>query len=186
MSALRIANRYAQSLLQLSIETGQLEQVMQDISQLRTSIEENREFLLMLRSPIINSDRKMHVLNAVFKGRLSTITQNFLEILVRKGREKFLPEVVFVFREKYNEYKGITPVVLSTPYPLSDDIKQNIISKLKEHQQLKTVELVEVIDESLIGGYVLHFDGKMIDTSISRGLAILKDDFDNNDYIRKF
>ena len=48
------------------------------------------------------------------------------------------------------------------------------------------VELTQEVDPALIGGYVLRWDNKLIDNSIARGLTLLKDEFDNNDYIRKF
>ena len=61
-----------------------------------------------------------------------------------------------------------------------------LLAKLKSTVGLEQIELTTEIDENLIGGYILHWDDKMIDNSISRGLAILKDEFDNNDYVRKF
>jgi F-type H+-transporting ATPase subunit delta len=71
-------------------------------------------------------------------------------------------------------------------HPISDDVQNTLLAKLKSTVGLEQIELTTEIDENLIGGYILHWDDKMIDNSISRGLAILKDEFDNNDYVRKF
>jgi F-type H+-transporting ATPase subunit delta len=76
--------------------------------------------------------------------------------------------------------------VLTTAYPVSDEIRDMLMDKLRGQANLEEIEVVTKVDESLIGGYILRYEDKMIDTSIARGLAILKDDFDNNDYIRKF
>ncbi|MBP9549782.1 MAG: F0F1 ATP synthase subunit delta, partial [Chitinophagales bacterium] len=75
---------------------------------------------------------------------------------------------------------------ITTAKPISIALRNEIIERLKIQANLVHIELTEKVDESLIGGYILRFDNKLIDTSISRGLAILKDEFDNNDYIRKF
>ncbi|MBK7108435.1 MAG: ATP synthase F1 subunit delta [Bacteroidetes bacterium] len=186
MSVSRIATRYAKSLLDLAIEQGLLEEVFADIRQLNIATDESREFYLMLKSPIVDTDDKHKVIEAIFKNKIHTITENWLSIMVRKKRESYLPEIIDAFIVQYNQKKQITPVTITTAKPISIALRNEIIERLKIQANLVHVELTEKVDESLIGGYILRFDNKLIDTSISRGLAILKDEFDNNDYIRKF
>ena len=97
-----------------------------------------------------------------------------------------MPDVIDVFRNMYNAHKGITEVELRTAYELSEQTRQAIMDRLRSMAGLQEIRMKTTIDDSLIGGYVLRFEDKLIDTSIQRGLNILKDDFDNNDYIRKF
>lgn len=186
MSATRLASRYAKSLIDFSIEQKQMEEVSQDVHMLDDAIEGNREFALMLKSPIISGDKKMKVVLAVFQGKITEITINFIEILMRKNRESYLHDIINSFIVLYNEKKGITPVKITTAQPISPELQDQIIEKLKKEGHFTSVKLTTAINESLIGGYVLEFDNKQIDASIARGLAILKDDFDNNDYVRKF
>ncbi|HET8962463.1 MAG TPA: ATP synthase F1 subunit delta [Chitinophagales bacterium] len=186
MSVSRIATRYAKSLLDLAMEQGLLEEVYADIHQLNIATDESREFYLMLKSPIVDTEDKHKVIEAIFKNKIHLITENWLAIMVRKKRESYLPEIIDAFIEQYNQKKQITPVTITTAKPISNALRNEIIERLKIQANLVHVELTEKVDESLIGGYILRFDNKLIDTSISRGLAILKDEFDNNDYIRKF
>ncbi|HPR28340.1 MAG TPA: ATP synthase F1 subunit delta, partial [Chitinophagales bacterium] len=169
MSAIRIANRYAKSILQLAIEKGQLEEVNRDMEMLNVATDDSRDFYLMLKSPIIHADKKMAVINGVFGNKLTSITSNFLEILVRKGREGFLPDVIDVFRNMYNAHKGITEVELRTAYELSEQTRQAIMDRLRSMAGLQEIRMKTTIDDSLIGGYVLRFEDKLIDTSIQRG-----------------
>lgn len=186
MSVSRIATRYAKSLLNLAIEKDLLEAVNADIRQLNIATDESREFYLMLKSPIVDSEDKHRVIASVFQNKIHEVTANWLTIMVRKKREMYLPEIIDAFIEQYNQYKQITPVTIVTAKAISAQLRNEIIERLKKQAHLVHVELTEKVNDKLIGGYILRFDNKLIDTSISRGLAILKDEFDNNEYIRKF
>lgn len=186
MSATKLASRYAKSVLDLAKETGKLEAVLADMRLINTVIADNREFYLMLKSPIVHGDKKMEVVLSVFKGKINEITQNFIGILMRKNRESYLPEIIAAFIEQYNTLHNITPVTVITAQPISEELKTVIMQKLKSTAGLQTVELHQELDADIIGGFVLRWEDKMIDNSIARGLTLLKDEFDNNDYIRKF
>jgi F-type H+-transporting ATPase subunit delta len=186
MSSTKLASRYAKSVLDFAKEQGKLSEVLADMRLLNASIDNNREFYMMLKSPIVNGDKKMTVVLNVFHDKITNITENFIGILMRKNRESHLPEIIDAFIAQYNAFMDITPVTITTAHPISDDVQNTLLNKLKSTVGLKEIELTATVDPSLIGGYVLHWDNKMIDNSISRGLAILKDEFDNNDYVRKF
>ncbi len=186
MSATRIASRYAKSILDLSIETGKLEDVLTDMRMIDKAIDNNREFYLMLKSPIVNGDKKMDVVLKVFHDKISEITENFISILMRKNRESWLPEIIDEFIKQYNQHKNITRVKIITAQAISPEMQTVILNKLRATAGLKEIELTTAIDDTLIGGYILQWEDNLIDNSISRGLAILKDEFDNNDYVRKF
>lgn len=186
MSSTKLATRYAKSVLDFAKEKGKLSEVLADMRLLNSSIDNNREFYMMLKSPIVNGDKKMTVVLNVFHDKIDEITENFIGILMRKNRESHLPEIIDAFIAQYNAFMHITPVTITTAHPISDDVQNTLLAKLKSTVGLEQIELTTEIDENLIGGYILHWDDKMIDNSISRGLAILKDEFDNNDYVRKF
>lgn len=186
MSAIKLSSRYAKSILDLAIEKGALEAVLGDMKLLNDTTDNNRDFYLMLKSPIVNGDKKMEITKQIFQGKLSPITMSFIDILMRKNRESFLPEIIDAFLKQYNQHKHITEVKVTTAQPVSPEVQKEILERLRSQAGLQEIELTTAIDESLIGGYVLQWEDKLIDTSIARGLAILKDEFDNNDYVRKF
>ena len=67
MSVNRIAARYAKSLLVLAQDQGVVEEVRRDVDTFRSALA-HREFLLLLRSPIVHADKKRHILEAIFFG----------------------------------------------------------------------------------------------------------------------
>ena len=60
MSVVRIASRYAKSLIDLAVERGQLEEVLGDIQSFQKAAE-NRDLYLLMKSPIINVSKKQQV-----------------------------------------------------------------------------------------------------------------------------
>ena len=185
MSNARLAGRYAKSLLGLAQEQGQLEAVYADMKYVHAVCEASREFVNLLRSPIINADQKNSIISAVTKDKVSLLTNSFTVLLVKKGRESDLPEMATAFIEQYNELKGIHQVTLTTAVELSDDLKKSIESKVKAENNFASVELTTKTDESLIGGFVLEFNNNLLDASIARDLKDIKRQFTNNEYVNK-
>jgi F-type H+-transporting ATPase subunit delta len=83
----RLASRYAKSIFDLAIEKGELEKVYEDMKLLQQICRISRDFVTVLHSPIIPTDKKEKIISALFKGRVSTLTATFTRLLVKKGRE---------------------------------------------------------------------------------------------------
>lgn len=181
----RLAERYAKSLVALTREIGQFEQVNQDIRLLQHICAISHEFVLMLRSPIITGDKKYSIVSKVTDNNISQTTQTFIRLLCSKHREAALPEIILAFIDQYNEIKGIHKVKLTTAVEVSEQVKQNFIKKIEETGNIRHIELETFVKPSLIGGFLLEMDGKMVDASIQRDLNEVKKQFANNDYIHR-
>jgi len=179
----RLAGRYAKSLIDLSLEKGQLEEVYKDMLYMNGLMKSSSEFVTILKSPVITGDKKLKVLEALTVGNSNQITASFNRLLIVKGREKFLPDIVYAFIEQYKEYKGIHHVSLTTAVPVSDELKNSMIRKIKDATGMKEVELESLVDENIIGGFILEADGKRVDVSIAYDLANIRKQFSNNDFI---
>lgn len=180
----RLANRYAKSLIDLSTEKGQLEAVYADMKYLQAVCKASKDFVTLLKSPIIKNDQKNAIVTAVTKGKVSELTAAFNTLLVKKGRESDLPEIAFAFIDLYNELKGIHRVKLTTAVEVSDELKKSIESKVKGGQGFGSIELETVTDEKLIGGFVLEFNNKLIDASILRDLKDIRKQFSKNLFVQ--
>ena len=88
MSSIRIATRYAKSLIELAASQGKLEAVHNDVLMLKNAVK-NRDLELMLKSPVIQNDKKIAALNALFNGKVDSLTMSYLTLLVTKNREAF-------------------------------------------------------------------------------------------------
>ncbi len=181
----RLASRYAKSLLDLAIERKELGTVHEDMQYLQSLCKANRDFVALLRSPIIAPDKKQAIIEAVTRGQISELTTSFNRLLVKKGREANLPEITHAFIEQYNKHEQIYSVRLTTASPVSEEIKQEIINQVKSQSDMKTIELTTEVDEDLIGGFVLQVGDKLVDASVAYDLNNIRKQFLNNDFIYK-
>jgi len=181
----RLAARYAKSLLDLAIERGELESTYADMQTMQNICNGNPDFVNLLRSPIVKSDAKRRIIEAVTKGKISELTTAFNGLLVGKGRESLLPEIITAFIGQYKEYKKIHTVKFITAVPVSQGVKTAIVNQVKKAGGFENVELDEKVDESLIGGFVLQVGDKLVDASISYDLRNIARQFENNDFIYK-
>lgn len=179
----RLAERYAKSLIDLSIEKGELEIVQQDMRYIQALCKASKDFLNMLRSPIIKVFQKEKIVAAVTNGKVSAITVAFNNLLVKKGREADLPEIAAAFISQYNAMKGIHVVKLTTAIPISDELKNLMATQVKEANGFGSVELEAVVQSNLIGGFMLEFDNKLVDASIAYDLREVKKQFTKNHYV---
>ena len=181
----RVASRYAKSLLDLSVERGQLEAVYKDMLYLQQITKQSPEFLNLLKSPVVKADLKIRAVQAVTAGKVSELTNAFTALLIEKTREAVLPEVINAFVKQYKEHKNIQVVQLTTSVPISDETRDTIVQQVKKTSGFEHIELQEKVDPEIIGGFVLQAGDKLIDASISYDLKEISREFQNNDFIYK-
>jgi len=179
----RLATRYAKSLVDLAVEKGQLEAVNKDVEFLRDLIKISPEVRIVLNSPVIKADKKVLILSAVTKGKLGVLTTGFFALLLKKSRENVLPEIVTAFKDQYNIIKGIHKVKFTSAHPINDTQRQMVIDRLTSETGMKNIELETKVDESLVGGFVLEYDNKIVDASLKYDLNSIRKNFLRNDYI---
>ena len=184
MSNLRLASRYAKSLVDLAVEQQQLDAVYADIKVLQSICQTNSDFVAMLKSPIISSDKKEKIVIAVTSDKIGKLTAAFLTLLINKSREYSLPEIVKAFIDQYNKINDIHPVKLTTAVPVSDQVKNAILDKIRSTTSMKKIELETVVKDELIGGFTLEVGDSFVDASILRDLNDVKKQFLNNDFIQ--
>ncbi|MEP6846445.1 MAG: ATP synthase F1 subunit delta [Panacibacter sp.] len=181
----RLAQRYAKSLIDLAQELNQLNEVHNDIVLLNSVCTQSREFVVMLRSPVISAAKKYKIIQVITNDKISKTTQTFIKLLCSKNRESNMPGIISSFIEQFNKIKGIHKVKLTTAVPVSDEIKNSFINQIESSSTINNIELKAVVDEKIIGGFVLEMEGKLVDASILRDLNDVKKQFQNNDYIHK-
>jgi F-type H+-transporting ATPase subunit delta len=120
MSAIRLASRYAKSLIDLGIEKNLLEQINTDIETINSALK-SRDLSLFIKSPIIHPEKKASVLKQIFGDKLSLVTSSFIDIVLKKHREFYLPDIVSSFRDQYGEHKGIVKATLTVAVALTND-----------------------------------------------------------------
>jgi F-type H+-transporting ATPase subunit delta len=186
MSSNKIATRYAKSLLDLAVEQNILDTVKGDVESFVRMIE-NRDLYLLLKSPIVNATKKEQIFTALFGGKFSKLTSAFMTLILKKGREGYLPEIAKEFMVQYKSMIGLTPVKITTATPLDDANLAEIKAKLMSSKETaQNVEIVSTVNPELLGGFVIQIGDKLYDNSIAHKLKQLKKSISNQDFVKSF
>ncbi|MCR9172471.1 MAG: ATP synthase F1 subunit delta [bacterium] len=164
MKSTKVAARYAKALLELAIERKSVDSVLGDMQFLLQVNNEARDFELLIASPIIKADKKMEIFKLVFE-QFEELTMSFVELITKNGREAYLPTIAEAFEAQVKEHKGIVPMTLVSAAPLDAKTKDAIVAKVQSGVK-GTLEITEVIDEELIGGFVVKMGDVQIDASV--------------------
>jgi F-type H+-transporting ATPase subunit delta len=180
----RIASRYAKSLIGLAQEKGKLEEVHHDILMLAAAFRSNADLRMFLKSPVIGPEKKLDVLNKIFLARVNEITGKFIILLTNKGREAFLDEIATAFVDQYNISKNITPVTITSAVKLDKATINTLIDGLKKREKIEAVQLTEKVDNSLLGGFILQYGDKQIDSSVRSSMQRLHNLVADDSYVK--
>jgi F-type H+-transporting ATPase subunit delta len=177
MSESRIAKRYATPLLKLADELKSVDIVKSDMEQFLAVCKGSMTFLKMLKSPVIPHLKKGEILVKIFEGKVSKLTLAMFNLIVRKNREKILPQIAREFINAFNEARGFQPAHVMTAVALTTTLKSSVEALVKKISGKKPLLTAEV-EKNIIGGYILTMDDRQIDQSVKGALNKLKLKFD--------
>lgn len=162
---------YAKALFDLAKEKNLTAQIKADAIALQETCKLSVEFKDLISNPTIANDKKVSLLNTVFSGKIQTETLNFLNLLVKKGRLSQLSSICEACIHFINQSENLIQVKLTTATAVSDTEKTAIASKFLGANKY---EIENLVNPDIIGGYVLEFDNKIVDSSISNQLNQFK------------
>ena len=178
MSGSRAAIRYAKAVLSLATDQKSAEVVNSDMKLITSTIAQSEDLNHMLQSPVVKSSDKKAVLIAVFKNA-NVATTNLIDTLISNKRLPLLNDVAASYTELYDQMRGSQVASVTTAIPLTEDLKTKVLAKVKELTG-KEAEVKNIIDESILGGFILRVGDIQYNASISDKLAKLKREFTLN------
>ncbi|HNW88549.1 MAG TPA: ATP synthase F1 subunit delta [Bacteroidales bacterium] len=181
----KIANRYAGALFGFALEKGQVEDIYKDMILLKEVCESNKNFTHFLSSPVINTSKKVSVFKALFLDKITPLTFLFLEILIKKRREWVIRQIAGEFLMLYKEHHHIKTVYFQTASAVNEKNVQQLKDALSKELSSK-IEMIQTVNENLIGGFIFKVDDLQYDASIRRNINRLKKEYNINIYVSKF
>jgi len=178
MAGARAAIRYAKAVLSLASDKNATDVVNNDMKLIAKTIAESKDLNDMLQNPVVSTSIKKSVLLEVFKNS-NAITENLIDTLITNKRLPLLGEVALKYNQLFDELTGTQIAQVTTAVPLTDDLKIKVLAKVKELTG-KDVEVNNMIDESIIGGFVLRVGDIQYNASIANKLNKLKREFTLN------
>jgi len=167
-----VAKVYSDALLQLAEAQDAAEPLGDELRGLAEQIARDEDFRAFLRSPLVAGAHRREALETMFRGRLSDLLVDGLQVMNRKGRVGLLPAIAHTYHQTLNERLGRVDVQVTTAVPLDPAQRQHIESAVAAGLGKKPV-LQESVDETLIGGIVFQIGDRKIDGSVASYLNTL-------------
>ena len=174
----RAAIRYAKAVLSLASDKNVAEDVNNDMKLIATTIAENVELSQVLKSAIVKSDVKKAALTQIFPN-IDSISSGLFNVLVSNKRLDILGDVASKYSVLFDELNGKEIAQVTTAIPMTNDLELKVLAKVKELTS-KAVELENIVDESILGGFILRVGDKQYNASVSNKLNKLKREFTLN------
>ncbi|ACF45025.1 ATP synthase F1 subunit delta [Pelodictyon phaeoclathratiforme] len=173
MSTLIASRRYASALLSAAEEGNFLNQIVDELHVIKEVLEHSRDLVYALRSPLVKGDRKIHILEEIFKDSVGEKMFLFLRLVAHKKRAGLLPEIIDEFQILLDEKRGVINVDITSATALSDEQTAELVTKLAAFTG-KEIRPRMAINEQFIGGVAVKIGDTIYDGSISHQLQMLR------------
>lgn len=183
MRGTRAAQRYAKAILSLAKDKNSAEAVNKDMQTISATVLNSRDLENMLTSPVIKNSIKKSALLEIFK-EIDAITKGAIDILLENGRINILHLVARQYIILFNELNNLKQAVVTTAVPLDKGLEEQVLAKVKELTGSQAT-LKNVVDEDILGGFVLRVGDLQYDASVARNLARLERELKDDTYVSK-
>lgn len=173
----RAAIRYAKAILDQGQVQGAVEAIQTDLQLIGSTIASNSELADFLANPTVKDENKLNALIQIFAQATGEV-KNLFKLLHENKRFEILPAITVEFGRLYDELKGVQKVVVTTAVALTSDMEAQVLSKIKSLTP-KTIAIENVIDQSIIGGFIIRIGDQQYNASIASRLQNLKREFSN-------
>lgn len=172
MNYSKISIRYSKALFELAKEKNLIEEIKSDVKLIYDSFAVP-EFSILLNSPIVKNSVKFEIIKKIFSNNLNSLTFSFLKMIIDNKRENHLNDISRNFLDFYKKDKGIKTSVFTTAADIDKDLMESIKKVIKDVFNSE-IELNHIIDNEILGGFVLRVEDQQIDSSVSSKLRTLK------------
>ena len=171
-----VCKEYGAGLYLLAEEARLEKEFYEQLVQIKTILEENPSYSKLLSSPSLAFAEKKILIEQAFDGRAHEYIVNFMLLMCERGYFSFMTGCIDSFKKKYFESFNISEGVVISAYPLNEDEKERLRKALETSMgEGKRLILEYSVDESLLGGFFVEVDGKVIDSTLKTRLSGLKE-----------
>ena len=166
MKESRAAIRYAKAIFSLANENDMSSRVYEDMLFYINLSSNEKSFSEMLANSVINTKSKHNIILSL-NNNTSVLSKNLIGLLISNKRLSILVDVCNAYKSLYETANDMTKAVVVTAVPITNSIKEAALTKISSISS-KKVEINNVIDKNILGGFILRYDGKEYNASLQR------------------
>lgn len=171
-----ISSRYTTSLLQYAIDLGQQEEVYARMKLLTEMFSEVPKLNNVILNPSLPLQEKKKVIVTACGGNVPSSLDRMIDLILKNEREESMHYIALRFIDQYREKYNIQYGQLITAVGIDKETERRLITRIESNVGGK-IELEPVVDQGIIGGFVLHLGDYRWDASVSGELTRIRSKF---------
>ncbi len=169
-----LAERYSEALYHMAREAGDAGEQLRQLQAAVSHLEQHASLRRALESPAIPREVKKNIIRQLLGDRVQARTLHFLYLVLDKGRERLLPQMVGTFERMLRSDAGIVQARVEVPVPLDDELEAQLVARLAALTG-KKVQLEVHVRPELIGGAVVTVGDRLYDGSLRTHLERIRE-----------
>ena len=170
-------NRYAIALLEIAIEQNKTEEFRKEVKILKNIFQNSPEFCEILCDVNIDLAKKYSMIDKILASVNSDIL-SFVKVIIKNNRAHYLYKIFKETLYRFDDYLEIQEGKLILSKEMSEKEKEKIIKSIEKNEGVR-LELEEVIDPSILGGFIVTLKDNVYDASLKTKLQNLKESLKN-------
>jgi len=175
MSVTRIAERYATAILNTATSVGKAADIDRDLQMILKTFDSSSDLRAILRSPVVSPFHKKRIVEEIWADAIDPLTMDFLKLVIQKGREGYLPEIVHAFDTRYDTQQKFVRVEVTSAVELDDKEKKSVLDAVSKRTSKEAMGTF-FVDASLLGGVSIRIGDTVLDGTLKRQLEQLRVD----------
>lgn len=167
---------YADAFLAIVAAEGAVNTVQDELFRFSRTLEGNEELRQALSDPHIPVARRQQIVEDLLGGKASDCTTSLVSLVVANGRVRELPGIVDKFLELTTTRTNRSIAEVRTAVELTPEQRERLAASLRQATGHE-VDLVVVVDPSVVGGIVTQIGDTVIDGSVRQRLSQLRESF---------
>jgi F-type H+-transporting ATPase subunit delta len=168
-----IARNYAETLLELARDAGDLRGWGDMLDMIANAMDSDRRLRIFLESPRVSADQKNEIIQKAYAGQLPRNFVRFLQALVRHRRQMLIPAIAHEYRDLVDEVEGRVHASVTVAREQGDSDRKAVAKQLSRAFG-KDVVPHFVVNPAILGGVVVRVGDTVLDGSVRKRLAILR------------
>ena len=169
-----ISDRYASAMYDLASEKKVIDSVLENLQDLKKTIDNSKELTLLIKSPLISSNDKLEILiKLISSSNFNELSVTFLKVVSKNKRFTSLTSMISQFVNINDNKRGNVLADVTSADEISEKQRVNIKDQLRIILGDK-LSLNFMVDKKIIGGLIIKVGSKMIDTSLVNKINKLK------------
>ncbi len=177
MASTRAAIRYAKAILDLANSKGVAEVVNNDMKTIASTINGNLELSTFIQNPTTKVEVKEQVLLEIFTG-INGVTQGLFHLLFENKRFETLEAIAAEYWKQFDIMNGVEVATVTTAIAMDAALEAQVLAKIATLSD-KKITIENIVDASIIGGFILRIGDKQYNASVANRLQVLKRELSN-------